>query len=130
MNKNNNENRYGHLLDNFEPKDPVYDQIMKVYETGRKRRQAEAEKERKLQIKREERIEREKQEEQRHKDMNDKYVNAYLDKKKAEQEAIEKKKKEEAEKAEIYKHIEKLMETSPEAAKAYAEIYANKLKKI
>lgn len=38
--------------------------------------------------------------------------------------------REEEEKAEIYRHIERLMETSPEAAKAYAEIYANKLKKI
>lgn len=119
MNKNNNENRYGHLLDNFEPKDPVYDQIMKVYETGRKRRQAEAEKERKLQIKREERIEREKQEEQRHKDMNDKYVNAYLDKKKAEQEAIEKKKKEEAEKADFYMRVERLMNIDPHIAETY-----------
>ena len=119
MNKNNNENRYGHLLDNFEPKDPVYDQIMKVYETGRKRRQAEAEKERKLQIKREERIEREKQEEQRHKDMNDKYVNAYLDKKKAEQEAIEKKKKEEAENADFYMRVERLMNIDPHIAETY-----------
>ena len=119
MNKNNNENRYGHLLDNFEPKDPVYDQIMKVYETGRKRRQAEAEKEKKLQIKREERIEREKQEQQRHKDMNDKYVNAYLDKKKAEQEAVEKKKKEEAEKADFYMRVERLMNIDPHIAETY-----------
>lgn len=119
MNKNNNENRYGHLLDNFEPKDPVYDQIMKVYETGRKHRQEEAEKERKLQIKREERIEREKQEQQRHKDMNDKYVNAYLDKKEAEQKAIEKKKKEEAEKADFYMRVERLMNIDPHIAETY-----------
>ena len=53
-----------------------------------------------------------------------------LKKKKAEQDAIKMKKKEEAEKAEIYRHIERLMETSPAAAQAYADIYANKLKKI
>ena len=74
--------------------------------------------------------ERKEQELQAHIDKNTAFVDDYLAKKEAEQKAIEDKKKKEAEQAEIYKHIEKLMETSPEAAKAYAEIYANKLKKI
>ena len=74
--------------------------------------------------------EREKQELQARRDKNTAFVDDYLAKKEAEQKAIEEKKKKEAEQAEIYKHIEKLMETSPEAAKAYAEIYANKLKMI
>lgn len=107
--KEEGKNKYGDLLDNAKPGYSIYDQMVRVEEVGRKRRQEEAEKERKLQIKREERIEREKQEQQRHKDMNDKYVNAYLDKKKAEQEAIEKKKKEEAEKADFYMRVERLM---------------------
>ena len=93
-------------------------------------RRNKAEEERQEQERIQKNRERKEQELQARKDKNTAFVEDYLAKKEAEQKAIEEKKKKEAEQAEIYKHIEKLMQTSPKAAEAYAEIYANKLKKI
>lgn len=106
------------------------DDILKVSDMGRKLNQQRAEEEHQANLRMQERREREERELQERRAKHDATINGMLAKKKAEQDAIEKKKKEEAEKAEIYKHIERLMETSPKAAEAYAEIYANKLKKI
>ena len=92
------------------------------------RKEAEKEDRRRQDIK--EKHEREQQELQERRDRHNAFIEDYLAKKEAEKKAIEEKKKKEAEQAEIYKNIEKLMETSPAAAQAYAEIYANKLKMI
>ena len=128
--KEEGKGKYGTLLDNVDKLPTIYDKILDVENATRRMNQEEAEKqaehEREIKLKRE----RKEQELQAHRDKNTAFVEDYLAKKEAEQKAIEEKKKKEAEQAEIYKHIEKLMETSPEAAKAYADIYANKLKKI
>ena len=118
-NKSEEEKRYGDLLKNAKPNDKLYDDIINASNAGLRLRQQRAEEERQANLRMQERREK-----------HEATINNMLAKKKAEQDAIAKKKKEEAEQAEIYKHIERLMETSPEAAKAYADIYANKLKKI
>ena len=129
-NKSEEEKRYGDLLKNAKPNDKLYDDILKVSDMGRRLNQQRAEEERQANLRMQERREREERELRERREKHDATINSMLAKKKAEQDAIEKKKKEEAEKAEIYRHVERLMETSPEAAKAYADIYANKLKKI
>lgn len=128
--KSEEENRYGDLLKNVKPNDKLYEDIINASNAGLRLRQERAEEERQANLRRQERIEREEREFQERKAKHETTINNMLTKKKAEQDAIAKKKKEEAEKAEIYKNIERLMETSPKAAEAYAEIYANKLKKI
>lgn len=129
-NKSEEEKRYGDLLKNAKPNDKLYDDILKVSDMGLRLKQQRAEEERLANLRMKERQEREERDLQERRAKHDATINNMLAKKKAEQDAIEKKKKEEAEKAEIYRHIERLMETSPEAAKAYADIYANKLEKI
>lgn len=128
--KEEGESRYGDLLKNAKPDDKLYNDIINASNAGLRLRQQRAEEERQANLRAQERREREERELQERRDKHDATINNMLAKKKAEQDAIEQKKKEEAEKAEIYKHIERLMETSPAAAQAYAEIYANKLKKI
>lgn len=128
--KSEEEKRYGDLLKNAKPNEKLYDDMLKVSEMGRRLNQQREEEERQANLRMKERQEREERELQERREKHDATINSMLERKKAEQEAIEKKKKEEAEKAEIYRHIERLMETSPKAAEAYAEIYANKLKKI
>lgn len=128
--KEEGEGRYGNLLDNVGNYPTIYDKMMDVENAMREMKRKEAEEQSRHEQDIKEKRERKEQELQTHRDKNTAFVEDYLSKKKAEQEAIEKKKKEEAEQAEIYKHIEKLMETSPKAAEAYADIYANKLKKI
>lgn len=128
--KEEGKGKYGTLLNNVDNLPTIYDKILNVENATRRMNQEEAEKqaehEREIKLKRE----REKQELQARRDKNTAFINDYLAKKEATQKAIEEKKKKEAEQAEIYKHIEKLMQTSPKAAEAYAEIYANKLKMI
>ena len=124
------EKRYGDLLKNAKPNEKLYDDIINASNAGLRLRQQREEEEHQANLRMKERIEREERELQERKAKHDATINSMLERKKAEQEAIEKKKKEEAEKAKIYRHIERLMETSPAAAQAYAEIYANKLKKI
>lgn len=87
------ENRYGNLLDYAKPNNKLYDDMLAVDKACKEFNQKREEENEQINIRRQERIEREKQEEQRHRDLNDKYVNAYLDKKKAEQEAIKKRKR-------------------------------------
>lgn len=128
--KEEGKGKYGTLLDNVDKLPTIYDKILDVENATRRMNQEEAEKQAKHEQEIKAKHEREKKELQARRDKNTAFVEDYLAKKEAEQKAIEEKKKKEAEQAEIYKHIEKLMQTSPEAAKAYAEIYANKLKKI
>lgn len=122
--------RYGTLLDNVDKLPTIYDKMLDVENATREKQRKDAEK----QAEREQEIkakhEREKQELEARREQNTAFVEGYLAKKEADQKAINEKKKKEAEQAEIYRNIEKLMETSPEAAKAYADIYANKLKMV
>lgn len=119
--KEEGENRYGNLLDSAKPNYKLYDDMLAVEQAINKRNQKQEEENKQVNIRRQERIEREKQEEQRHIDLNKKYVNAYLEKKKAEQEAIKKKKEEEAEKQEFYKNVEDLIKINPHLAEVYIQ---------
>lgn len=122
--------RYGNLLDNVDKFPTPYDKMLDVENAMWRMKRKEAEEQARHEQEVKEKREREKQELEARRNHNDAFVNDYLAKKEAEQKAIEEKKKKEAEQAEIYKHIEKLMQTSPKAAEAYADIYANKLKMI
>ncbi len=129
-NKSEEEKRYGDLLKNAKPNDKLYNDIINVSNMGLRLRQQRCEEERQANLRAQQRRESEERELQERMEKHDAVINSMLAKKKAEQDAIAKKKKEEAERAEIYKHIERLMEISPQAANAYVDIYANKLKKI
>lgn len=128
--KKEGKGKYGNLLDDVDRFPTIYDKMLDVENATRRMKMKEAEKQAKHECEIKAKREREERELQARREQNTAFVEEYLAEKKAKQEAIEKKKKEEAEKAEIYKNIEKLMQTSPEAAKAYADIYANKLKMI
>ena len=119
--KEESKNKYGNLLDNAKPNYKLYDDMLAVEQAINTRNQKQEEENEQINIRRQERIEREKQEEQRHRDLNDKYVNAYLDKKKAEQEAIKKKKEEEAEKQDFYNRVERLIKIDPHLAEVYIQ---------
>lgn len=119
--KEEGKNRYGNLLDNAKPNNKLYDDMLAVDQAINKLNQKREEENKQLNIRRQERIEREKQEEQRHRDLNDKYVNAYLEKKKAEQEAIKKKKEEEAKKQDFYELLERLIKINPHLAEVYLQ---------
>lgn len=128
--KEEGKDKYGTLLDNVGELRTIYDSILDCEKATSKYRRNKAEEERQEQERIKKNRERKEQELQARKDKNTAFVEDYLAKKEAEQKAIEEKKKKETEQAEIYKNIERLMETSPAAAHAYAEIYANKLKMI
>lgn len=122
--------KYGTLLNNVGELRTIYDSMLDCEKATSEYRRNKAEEERQEQERIQKNRERKEQELQARRDKNTAFVEDYLAKKEAAQKAIEEKKKKEAEQAEIYKHIEKLMQTSPKAAEAYAEIYANKLKMI
>lgn len=123
--KGTGNNRYGNLLENAKPDYKLYDNILSVSDTCRVARQHKAEEERQLRAKRQERIEREKREMDEHIEKNNAFVNSYLEKKQAEQEAIrkarEEKCKKEAEQQEFYKNIDRLMNISPKLADVFVE---------
>lgn len=117
--KEEGKGKYGTLLDNVDKLPTIYDKILDVENATRRMNQEEAEKqakhEREIKLKRE----RQEQELQAHIDKNNAFVEDYLAKKKAEQKAIEKKKKEEAEKADFYMRVERLMNIDPHIAETY-----------
>ncbi|MCF2642218.1 hypothetical protein I6E50_07345 [Roseburia hominis] len=117
--KEEGKGKYGTLLDNVDKLPTIYDKILDVENATRRMNQEEAEKqakhEREIKLKRE----RQEQELQAHIDKNNAFVEDYLAKKEAEQKAIEKKKKEEAEKADFYMRVERLMNIDPHIAETY-----------
>ena len=129
-NKTEEQQRYGDLLKNAKPDETLYNDIVNVSNANLKLRQQRAEEDQLANLRMKERIERKERELEARRAKNDATINSMLDRKKAEQDSIIRKKKEEAERAEIYKRIEKLMETAPDAAQAYIDVYANKLKII
>lgn len=128
--KEEGKGRYGNLLDNVDKFPTIYDKILDVEMATRRMNQEEAEEQARHEQEIKAKRERKEQELQARRDKHNAFIEDYLAKKEAEQKAIEEKKQKESEQAEIYKNIEKLMVTSPAAAQAYAEIYANKLKMI
>lgn len=123
--KGTENNRYGNLLENAKPDYKLYDDILSVSDTCRVARQQKAEEERQIQARRQERIEHEKREMDERIEKNNAFVNSYLEKKQAEQEAIRKAKeerhKEEVEQQELYNSIDRLMNISPKLADAFVE---------
>jgi len=123
--KGTENSRYGNLLDNAKPDYKLYDDIINVSDTCRAARQHKEEEERQIQAKRQERIEREKREMDERIDRNNAFVNSYLEKKQAEQEAVrkarEEKRREEAEQQKLYNSIDRLMNISPKLADAFVE---------
>lgn len=128
--KEEGKSRYGNLLDNVDKFPTAYDQMLNVENAMRRMKQEEAEEQARHEQEIKAKREREKQELEARREQNTAFVEDYLAKKESEQKAIEERKKKEAEQAEIYRNIEKMMQTCPKAAEAYAEIYANKLKMI
>ena len=124
--KGTENDRYGNLLENAKPDYTLYDGILNVSDTCRAARKQKAEEEHQIQTRIQERIEREKCEMDEHINRNKAFVNSYLEKKQAEQEAIrkerEEKRKEEAEQQELYNSIDRLMNISPKLAHAFVEI--------
>ena len=117
--KEEGKGRYGDLLKNAKPNDKIYEDILNVDNSCRMRRQNEAEQERQIQARRQERIEREQRELQERIDKNNAFVNNMLEKKEAERKAAEQKKKEEAEKADFYKRVERLANIAPHMAEVF-----------
>ncbi|MDE7253452.1 MAG: hypothetical protein K2O32_10990 [Acetatifactor sp.] len=77
-------------------------------------------------IRRQERIECEKAELQGRKDKHEAFVYDYLNKKENEWKAVEKKKKEEVEKADFYKRVERLANINPHMAEVYVQTLNHK----
>ena len=109
-------NKYGSLLEKAKPNDTILNDILNVSNACRNIQQKKANEYEQTNIRRQERIEREQREEQERRDRQDAFINDYLKKKETEQKAIAQKKKEEAEKADFYKRIERLANIDPHMA--------------
>ena len=134
-----NKDKYGGLLDKYmddkhvdyrikmecekeekaKPNDTILNDILNVSNACRNIQQKKANEYEQTNIRRQERIEREQREEQERRDRQDAFINDYLKKKETEQKAIAQKKKEEAEKADFYKRIERLANIDPHMAEVY-----------
>lgn len=129
--KRESENRYGNLGNLLKtvksPEEKLYEDMSRLEDTRARRMKQEAAEKRQADLKRQQRIEKELLEEQEFENRINTVVNNMIAKNKAEQEAIKKLKKEEAEKEDIYKTIERFK--NPESAERYikAMIKANKL---
>lgn len=111
--------KYGGLLDKEKPNDTILNDILNVSNACRNIRQQRVDEYEYKNMMRQKRIEREKREEQERRDRHEAYINNFLDKKEAERKAIAQKKKEEAEKADFYKSVERLANIDPHMAEVY-----------
>lgn len=118
--------RYGNLLEHAKPNDKLYDDMTNVDNMCRKLRQQRADEYEQENRRRQERIECEKQNLQERRDRHEAFVNDYLNKKEAERKIVEKKKKEEAEKADFYKRVERLANIDPHMAEVYIQTLNHK----
>ncbi len=87
-------NRYGHLLDYAKPNNKIYEDIVRLDDMCRIAERQRAEENEQANIRMQERIGREKWEEQERIDRNNAFVESYLEKKEAERKAAEEKRKE------------------------------------
>ena len=115
--------RYGGLLDNVKsPEHKIYETLIKLEDANIERKRKEAEEEEQKQLRIKERREREAKDLQERKDNNTRVINNMLAKKKAEQEAYEKCKQEEAEHQKRLDRVAWLANNvSERAALAYAQ---------
>lgn len=113
--------KYGGLLDRAKPDDTILNDILNVSNACRNIQRKRADEYEQANLRRQERIERERREEQERRDRHEAYINNFLDKKEAERKAVEKKKQEEAEKADFYKRVERLANIDPHMAEVYIQ---------
>lgn len=113
--------KYGDLLDKAKPDDTILNDILNVSNACRNIRQQREDEYEQNNQRRQERIERERAEMQDRQDRHTAYINDYLKKKEAEQEAIAQKKKEEVKKADFYKRVERLANIDPHMAEVYIQ---------
>lgn len=118
--------RYGNLLDHAKPNNKICDDILNVDNMCRNLRQQRTDKYEQPNIRRQERIEREKADLQEHKDKHEVFIYDYLNKKEAERKVVEKKKKEEAKRADFYKRVERLVNIDPHMAEVYVQTLNHK----
>lgn len=118
--------KYGKLLDHAKPNDKIYNDMLNVDNMCRKIRQQRADEYEQDSIRRQERIEHEKQNLPERKDKHKAFVNDYLNKKEAGWKAVEKRKKEEAEKAKCYKTVERLANIDQHMAEVYVQALNHK----
>lgn len=112
-------NKYGSLLEKAQPNDTILNDILNVSNACRNIQQKKADEYEQENIRRQEHIKREQEELQERQNRHTAYINNYLEKKETEQKAIAQKKKEEAEKADFHKRVERLANIDPHMAEVY-----------
>lgn len=113
--------KYGGLLERAKPDDTILNDILNVSNACRNIQRKRADEYEQANLRRQERIERERREEQERRDRHEAYINNFLDKKEAEHKAAEKKKQEEAKKADYYKRVERLANIDPHIAEVFIQ---------
>ena len=108
--------RYGHLLDYAKPNNKIYEDILGMDDACRRVRQQRAEDYEQANIRRQERIESEKREQQERTDRNNAFVNSYLEKKEAERKASEEKRKEAEREQNFLNGIQRMINARDEAS--------------
>lgn len=112
--------RYGHLLDYAKPNNKIYEDILGMDDACRRVRQQRAEDYEQANIRRQERIESEKREQQERTDRNNAFVNSYLEKKEAERKAAEEKRKEAEREQSFLNSIQRMINARDEASEMIA----------
>lgn len=115
------QDKYGGLLDKAKPDDTILNDILNVSNACKNIQRKRADEYEQVNLRRQERIECERREEQDRRDRHEAYINGFLDKKEAECKAVEKKKQEETEKADFYKSVERLANIDPHMAEVYIQ---------
>ena len=117
-------NRYGHLLDYAKPDYKIYEDILGADDACRRVRQQRADDYEQANIRRQERIEKEKRELQERADRNNAFVDSYLEKKEAERIAAEEKSKEAEREQSFLNSIQRMINSKKEATEMIARTNA------
>ena len=112
--------KYGHLLDYAKPDYKIYKDIIGVDDACRRMRQQRTDDYEQANIRRKERIENERREQQESIDRNNAFVNSYLEKKEAERKAAEEKRKEAEQEQKILNSIHRMIDVKDEASEMVA----------
>lgn len=116
--------RYGHLLDYAKPDYKIYKDIIGVDDACRRMRQQRTDDYEQANIRRKERIENERREQQESIDRNNAFVNSYLEKKEAERKAAEEKRKEAEQEQKFLNSIQRMIDVKDEASEMVARTNA------
>lgn len=110
------DNRYGNLLDKYLDGGKTYTNL---HLSREKQKYTKEEEDYMDRLYAEERHRQQQRELEEHRSRNDALVNKYLDMKKAKEDVIEQKKKEEKERQKFYETVEKLAKINPHTAEVY-----------